>query len=419
MAAQGAEKPIILFVNDEYGTSKGGVSTINCEAVQTLKGKAVVYCTVLSLREIDLKAAERDEVMLITPYQAEGDTREPNLYWLALDYYIRYQKSMLPPHVDVIIGHADITDMAARNIHKAYYKDMADLIMFTHVIPEDTEYYKGGWKAMRASEKEKDMLDKVDNAKAAFSVGKRIFNHFSTKYKGKKKPQSHHIFLPKPSEIFLDANVSPGGEEKVVLSIGRVRNVEKLKGHDLVGESMRDVVKIIKNARWRVRGISEDDWENSLKILEEALNSPDLKPTLLRSGTKEDIRDDMMMAHLVLMPSRSEPFGLVGLEAIAAGIPVLISDKSGLADMILDLIDEGKLNPEHRNVIVETSVSDRDRAGDAKRWADRIVDVLKHSDSEFKKAARFKQELMESRYWEESHNAFLEACGVTTAAADQ
>ncbi|XP_019626605.1 PREDICTED: uncharacterized protein LOC109471706 [Branchiostoma belcheri] len=431
---QSTGRPVILLINDEYGTSKGGISTVNCEASQTLQGKAVVYATALRVPEQDQEAADRDGVKLITPVQAKGDTRAPSLDWLTFDFKLRYPKSTLPPHeylesrdpksalpphVDVIVGHADITDTAAQNIHDEYYKDEADLMMFTHVIPEDTEYYKGGRKAMKAREKEKDMLDKVDKAKAAFSVGRRIFEHFDNKYRGGKEPQSHHIFLPKPSELFLSAKVRPGGQQKVVLSIGRVRKVEKLKGHNLVAESMRDVVKIIKNARWWVRGISEDDFEASQKILEDALNSPDLNPTLLPYGTQEEIREDILQAHLVLMPSRSEPFGLVGLEAIAAGIPVLISSQTGLAEMINDLIKEKKLNPEHRNVIVETSVNDRDRAGDAKRWADRIVDVLEYSDSEFEKAARFKRELVASRYWEESHNAFLWACGITTGAADQ
>ncbi|XP_019614118.1 PREDICTED: uncharacterized protein LOC109462063 [Branchiostoma belcheri] len=410
--SKGLRLPVILLISDEYGTSKGGISTINCEASQIVKGKAVMYATALHVTKQDQDAADRDGVTLIGPVQLDKNS-VPTLDWLT--YYHDKHYPNLPQDVTCIIGHADITDTAARNIKDQRYPQ-ANLIMFTHVIPEDTEYYKGGRKAVEAREKEEDMLDKVHNAKAAFSVGKRIYDHCSTKYKGKKKPQNHHIFLPKPSKIFLDADVSPGGGEKVVLSVGRVRKVEKLKGHDLVGESMRDVVKIIKNTRWCVRGISEDA---SQKILEDALNSPDLNPTLLPYGTQEDIRDDMMTAHLVLMPSRSEPFGLVGLEAIAAGIPVLISDKTGLADMILDLIKEKKLSAEHRNIIVETSVNDRDRAGDAKRWADRIVDILEHSDSEFAKAARFKRELVESRYWEESHNAFLQACGITNAAADQ
>ncbi|XP_078617297.1 D-inositol 3-phosphate glycosyltransferase-like, partial [Branchiostoma floridae x Branchiostoma japonicum] len=405
----------ILLLNDEYGTSKGGISTINYQVGQILaKAKAVVYATALEVPQRDQEAAHRDGVQLIGP-DLLGKKDEPTLDWLTFYHSVHYPN--LPKDVNCIIGHADITDTAARNIWEQRYTQ-ADLMTFNHVLPEDTEYYKGGRKAMKAWEKEKDMLDKCDNAKAAFSVGKRIYAHFDTMYKGEKKPKNHYIFLPKPSEIFLDATVRPGGEQKVVLCIGRVRKVEKLKGHDLVAQSMRDVVKVIKNVRLRVRGISEDDWETSLKILEDNLNSPDLNPTLLPYGTQEDIRDDMMTAHLVLMPSRSEPFGLVGLEAIAAGIPVLISDKTGLAGMILDLIEQGKLSAEHRNIIVETSVNDSYLAEDVKRWADRIVDILNHSDSEFAKAARLKRELVESRYWEESHRTFLQACGITAGAAD-
>eukprot|EP00058_Branchiostoma_floridae_P015699 XP_002601187.1 hypothetical protein BRAFLDRAFT_75632 [Branchiostoma floridae] len=405
----------VLLLNDEYGTSKGGISTINCQLGQILvAAKAVVYCTALRVPKQDQEAADRDGVKLIQAVQLDKES-VPTLDWLTKYHSVHYPG--LPLHVTCIIGHADITDTAARNIWEQRYPQ-ADLMTFNHVLPEDTEYYKGGRKAMKAWEKEKDMLDKCDNAKAAFSVGKRIYDHFDTMYKGKKKPKNHQIFLPKPSKIFLDATVRPGGEQKVVLCIGRVRKVEKLKGHDLVAQSMRDVVKEIKNVRLRVRGISEDDWETSQKILEDNLNSPDLNPTLLPYGTQEDIRDDMMTAHLVLMPSRSEPFGLVGLEAIAAGIPVLISDKTGLSGMILDLIEQKKLSAEHRHVIVETSVNDFDRAGDAKRWADRIVDILNHSDSEFEKAARLKRELVESRYWEESHRTFLQACGIPAGAAD-
>ncbi|XP_019633787.1 PREDICTED: uncharacterized protein LOC109477161 [Branchiostoma belcheri] len=413
------KRPVILLINDEYGTSKGGVSTINYHASQTvgLTGKADVYCTVLQLNvpEEDQKAADRDGVTLIKP-DPRGKKTKPSLDWLT-DYHSVHFPN-LPKDVTCIIGHADITDTAARNIKDQRYPQ-ADLMMFTHVIREDTELYKGGESAMEARKKENDMLDKVDNAKAAFSVGKRIFDHFENKYRGEKRPKKHFIFLPKPSQMFLATTVRPGGGQKVVLSVGRVRKVEKLKGHDLTGQSMREVVKVIRNARWCVRGISEDDWQNSLKILEDALNSPDLNPTLLPYGTQEEIRHDMMEAHLVLMPSRSEPFGLVGLEAIAAGIPVLISDKTGLAMMITDLIAEGKLSAEYRNVIVETSVNDRDRASNVKRWAAKIVDVLKHSDYEFEKAARFKQELVESKYWEKSHNDFLQACGIPAAAADQ
>ncbi|XP_078584328.1 uncharacterized protein LOC144866664 [Branchiostoma floridae x Branchiostoma japonicum] len=380
--------PKVLLLNDEYGTSKGGVSTINLQAGQILiAANAVVYATALRVPKRDQEAADRDGIHLIQPVLLDEES-VPTLDWLTKYHSVHFPH--LPEDVTCIIGHADITDTAARNIWEQRYPQ-ADLLTFTHVLPEDTEYYKGGRKAMKAWEKERDMLHKVDNAKAAFSVGPRIFDHYDTKYKGEKKPQDHYIFLPKPSELFLAKNVRPGGRQKVVLSIGRVRKVEKQKGHDLTAQSMGDVKRRIPNVKWDARGISEDDWETSKKILEDNLNSPDLNPNLMCYGTQEDILNDMMTAHLVLMPSRSEPFGLVGLEAIAAGIPVLISDKTGLAEMIKDLIAKKKLSAEHRHVIVETSVNDSDRASDVKRWADKIVEVLTYSDSEFEKAARLKR----------------------------
>ncbi|XP_078658187.1 uncharacterized protein LOC144903675 [Branchiostoma floridae x Branchiostoma belcheri] len=426
--------PVILLINNEYGTSKGGISTINLEAVQTLRGKAVkdktvVYCTALRVPEQDQKAADKDGVTLITPYQSEGDKREPSLDWLTHDFKSHFPKStlssheyqesrgpksMLPPHVDVIVGHAHITDTAARNVHDEYYME-ADLIMFTHVLPEDTEYFKGGERAMKASKKEDAMLSQVHNAKAAFSVGHQIFKHFKTKYRGSKKPREHHLFFPRPSKVFQEVDIEPdsGEGELVVLSIGRVKNVENLKGYNLAARAIGIVRKYLEFLRWITRGISEDDWEKSMKILEANLNSGDLKPTLRPYGTQEDIRNDMMTAHLVLMPSRSEPFGLVGLEAIAAGIPVLISDKSGLADMIKKFVNEKKLPRGLLNRIVETSMQDSDMDKTAEKWAAEIRRTLTDTMTAFKQAKEFKDELLKSKYWEDSEREFLQACGIT------
>jgi glycosyltransferase involved in cell wall biosynthesis len=40
------------------------------------------------------------------------------------------------------------------------------------------------------------------------------------------------------------------------------------------------------------------------------------------------------------MPSRAEGFGLAALEAIGLGTPVLVSDRSGLADLLDDCLGE-------------------------------------------------------------------------------
>lgn len=51
-------------------------------------------------------------------------------------------------------------------------------------------------------------------------------------------------------------------------------------------------------------------------------------------GTPAEVLNDLRMCTVCVMPSRVEPFGLVGFEALAAGKPVLISSNSGLAKLM-------------------------------------------------------------------------------------
>ena len=52
-----------------------------------------------------------------------------------------------------------------------------------------------------------------------------------------------------------------------------------------------------------------------------------------RSGIKELLFE----VDLAIMPSKSEEFGLVALEALSAGLPVLVGSNSGFASAIRDL----------------------------------------------------------------------------------
>ncbi|XP_078659033.1 uncharacterized protein LOC144904193 [Branchiostoma floridae x Branchiostoma belcheri] len=395
----------VLLVNGEYGTSHGGNSTTNRQVALYLKESgATVHATALQASEEDKQCAKDDKVILHLPVKKYRDKRTPSLEWLTFDHKSRYPD--IPKNLKCIVGHSDVTSGAARSIQEDRCK-LAKVVLFNHDIPEDT-------KAMEARKKMEDILEDAKNADAVFSLGKRIFHHFQTKYKslGKSKPREHVLFRPKPSRVFEDISVGPGGGEKVVLFVGRVTKEEKLKGHDLVARSLGKVAEKIPNVRLWIRGIDGDDWKASEIIMEENMESGRIKPTLLPCGTQEDIAKDVEQAHLVLMPSRAEPFGLIGLEAIAAGIPVLISDRSGLADMIMDLIKEKKLPADMRHRIVKTSVRESDLGEDAREWAKKIEDTLEYSESEFARAAEFKKKLLESKYWEESHKSLLRVCGL-------
>ncbi|KAI8515569.1 hypothetical protein Bbelb_063820 [Branchiostoma belcheri] len=402
----------ILMVNDKYGRSHGGTSTTNRQVAQFLQQHgATVHATAVQASEEDERCAREDVIILHLPVQRTRKNKTPSLEWLTDYHTIHYPH--IPQDLKCIVGHADVTSEAAKSIQQDRCQQ-AKLVLFNHDIPEETEHYKGAEKAMAARKKTKDINEDAKNADAVFSLGRRIYDHFEMKYRtlGESKPSQHLLFLPRPSKVFEDISVQPGGGEKVVLAVGRVTEVDKLKGRDVIARAMGEVAEKITNVRLCVRGIDEDDYEASMRILEENLHSGKIKPTLLPCGTQEDIADDMKEAHLVLMPSRAEPFGLIGLEAIAAGIPVLISDKSGLADMITDLIKEKKCPADMRHRIVETSVRESDLEDTAKRWAKKIEDSLDNSTWEFERAAVYKKELLESKYWEESHQNLLRVCGL-------
>ena len=52
------------------------------------------------------------------------------------------------------------------------------------------------------------------------------------------------------------------------------------------------------------------------------------------NGTGKPWRDTFRIADVFIMPSISEPFGLVALEAIGYGAPVIVSKQSGVGEVL-------------------------------------------------------------------------------------
>ena len=87
-----------------------------------------------------------------------------------------------------------------------------------------------------------------------------------------------------------------------------------------------------------------------------------------KAGDDAVVRD-LKRASVVLMPSRREGFGLVALEAISAGVPILITDKSGMAAMIKRYAPS-----KADNVVIATA---DDVESSSIRWAKAIEYVLR------------------------------------------
>ncbi|NWG14315.1 MAG: N-acetyl-alpha-D-glucosaminyl L-malate synthase BshA [Acidobacteria bacterium] len=65
-------------------------------------------------------------------------------------------------------------------------------------------------------------------------------------------------------------------------------------------------------------------------------------------GKRDDIEELTACAHLLLLPSDNESFGLAALEAMASAVPVLVSNVGGLPEVVTDGVDGHLVEP--RNV---------------------------------------------------------------------
>ncbi len=130
-------------------------------------------------------------------------------------------------------------------------------------------------------------------------------------------------------------------DSRIILFVGRI---EPLKGIDHMLEAIALVVRrhpelrddlcvpIVGGEPCR---IAEDDEMVRLQELRETLGISDIV-TFLGSRNQDTLQYYYSAAEMVVMPSDYESFGMVALEAMACGTPVIASDVGGLAFLVKD-----------------------------------------------------------------------------------
>ena len=127
------------------------------------------------------------------------------------------------------------------------------------------------------------------------------------------------------SEVAVSKPYNP---DKVVTFLGRV-TAQKGPGYFIEAASL--VSKKIKNVRFIMAG--RGDLLDEMKRKASELN---LAGFIEFPGfvADEEIGELFLSSDVFVMPSVSEPFGLVALEAMQAGVAVIVSNQSGVAELV-------------------------------------------------------------------------------------
>jgi glycosyltransferase involved in cell wall biosynthesis len=220
---------------------------------------------------------------------------------------------------DVIYAHDWMTfpaGMAAKE------KSGKPLVVHVH----STEFDRGaGWVNQQVFEIEKKGMEAADKVIAVSNLTRRIILE---KYQLPPEKVVVVYNAVEPAAPFKKPLQKNPGTEKVVSFLGRI-TVQKGPGYFVEAASL--VLGKMKNVRFVMAGKGDMAELMARRVAELGIADRFQFPGFL---SEEGISDLFLNSDILAMPSVSEPFGIVALEAMQAGVPVVLSRQSGASEVI-------------------------------------------------------------------------------------
>lgn len=154
---------------------------------------------------------------------------------------------------------------------------------------------------------------------------------------------------PKPNYLLKRYGLEPN--QPVILTVNRLCSQESYRGYDRIIEALPQIKQHIPDVRYIIAGKGDD-----LERLEASIRQQNLQDCVTLAGfvPDEELPAYYQLCDLYAMPSKLEGFGIVYLEALASGKPVL----GGNQDGAIDALCHGELgvlvNPDDVSEIADT-----------------------------------------------------------------
>lgn len=391
-----ADRRTILAVATEWASHHGGISTLNrelCIALATLGH--TVLCLVPNASDADVLIAKTARVELVRcpdSVQIGGHAR-----------FLLCEARHLSTKPDLLIGHDHITGPAARALATRFG---AKYVHFLHTIPHENEGLKTPhgdalFDPLRGETKLDDQIALAELADLVVAVGPRIRRSFlwqaplptMTMLVPGLSPALLKL-APAPQHLQMNACLMSGRMEEAGVKGGRLAcDVIKRVATERPwssGQTPKLVMRGFTRERARTEFQNIGNFEDYSQFVQ--LRSFSTDPTKLVQ--------DYLGSALIIMPSVAEGFGLTGLEAIAAGVPAIISAESGLAEYLRDPALNDGLDPD----LFESSIAPVALADAANReaWAAKVDAALSDHEATFARAAKLRAELEIRLTWEKA-----------------
>ncbi|XP_067057647.1 uncharacterized protein [Acropora muricata] len=375
-----SEKLKVTLLTCEWASTKGELSTINRElAIQLAKDDNMeIWMYLPAFSSEDENAARKYRVHLL---KAEEKPGYDPIDWLA---------SVPSNHqMNVVIGHG--IDLGKQVPHIKQSRPECKWVQVVHTDPEENGMFKSSDDATARGEKKHDDEVKLcQKADQIVAIGPKLADTYSRVCEEEK-------VLDLIPGIFSESPcIKQGIKERRTFQVfvfGRGDSEDfRLKGYDIAAPAVAELKDEEPPVKLVFVGAPDGKEEEVKRMLLKTGISP--RQLIVRSAKKRvQLAQQFNQADLVIMPSRTEDFGLVALEALSAGLPVLVSANSGLGGALEKV-------PFGMNVVVNSE--------DPVEWAKAILGVRsKHRNLRLKEASDLRKHFSQTYSWEKQRSGLI------------
>ena len=382
------------YLNKQAAVMK--ITFLTEEWTQSTKGSCSTFMRQMA---IELSRLENVEIGILIPSASPEDKEDAQKYNIKvfepekLTGYEPVNCLQFPPQgfsTDFIIGHS-----IKPGCHGQVLKNNLGC-KWVHVVLRNAEETAMFQKTPGAiSEGQKQYETEVELCKKAdmvITVGSKLNDTFRTALHQCKKD---HIFNLIPGifdEFFGEQKQYQKSRTFEILMFGRGNTEDfELKGFHVAAKAVAHLNEYEPSYLLKVVGTPEGEKEKLVQRLEGLGVS---RSQLIVKSFYEERRKLAQLfleADLVLMPSGTEAFGLTALEALSAGVPILITHNSGLAEALKEV-------PSGHGCIVHQEAD----------WAEKIKRVRKNLKTGLDEASMLRDKYKEKYSWWDQCAAFVE-----------
>ncbi|XP_078352730.1 uncharacterized protein LOC144637528 isoform X4 [Oculina patagonica] len=371
---------VTLLSSEWRSSTNGDVSTINRElSIQLAKHPNVQVSVFLpQCSEEDKNNAASHKVQLIEAEKMPGV--DP------VDWLINIPENHA---MDCIIGHGVHLGRQIPIIKRQRHH--CKWIQVVHTAPEELGMYKSITEGEQMQQTEIKLCELADQVVA---VGPKLADAYKRYLCSGKKHQDVLNLTPSIFTEFLEVKQATKERKTfcvLVIGSGDCEDFN-LKGYDLAAQAIAE----LDDKSYKLRFIcapAVKGGETAEKLLQHGIARNQL---IVRSfkESREVLARLFFEVDLVIMPSRTEGFGLTALEALSAGLPVLVSGNTGLGEALKEV-------PNGSQCVVD---SDHHEI-----WARKIKAVRQKSrEVRLAESKLLREKYLEKYSWQESCGLLLE-----------